>query len=174
MKDKRQLNLVVRIGMFAIVVMAIVWGVLTPQLENRERAFDLKKLFNSRYSRYNPRSLYGPVPPQPTPVRSTEVPAKPGAYPHKAWVLPTPDPSIPNDARTPVHTEALHKIGATEYHSRGHIGEGVKVAVIDDEFKGWQMRVQMGELPTSVITQQFFSSSSMTATLTPSPMCPRL
>jgi len=58
-----------------------------------------------------------------------------------------PDRAKPSD----IQSEGLGLTGATNYHSVGHTGSGVKVAVIDIGFAGLSSAISAGELPNTVV-----------------------
>jgi ligand-binding sensor domain-containing protein len=84
-------------------------------------------------------------------------------------VLPRADRAIPR-ARGPqgstVQSEALARIGITEYHAHGYTGRGVKVAVIDEHFDGYADGIRDGELPADLVTRRFAADGSSTSGLT--------
>ncbi len=52
-----------------------------------------------------------------------------------------------------IRTEALTRIGASDYHDHGYTGQDVKVAVIDAYFDGYTDRIRDGELPATLVTR---------------------
>ncbi len=64
-----------------------------------------------------------------------------------------------------VHTEVLHQIGATEYHARGYLGQGVRVAIIDNQFDGYSDRIRLGELPSNTLTLYFDENGRLSPNL---------
>lgn len=81
-------------------------------------------------------------------------------FPFVLYITP-PSTVVPS-----VATEALPKIGATEYHTNGYDGNGAKVAVIDIQYEGLTDRINEGELPSNMVTKYFFANGTVTDTLT--------
>lgn len=44
---------------------------------------------------------------------------------------------------------ALDQSGVKEFHSRGYKGQGIRIAILDRDFRGWESLVQSGKLPKS-------------------------
>lgn len=93
-----------------------------------------------------PGSFALPPTPSPAPVRATPLPRVTPAATARSTPLP-PTPAVT--------TEALGKIGATAYHARGYVGQGVKVAVIDTQFAHVTELLEVGELPPNLVTRRF-------------------
>ncbi len=58
-------------------------------------------------------------------------------------------------APSAVFSEGVALVGADAWHQAGYRGQGVKIAVLDAGFQGYEERIQQGELPADVITQTF-------------------
>ncbi len=61
----------------------------------------------------------------------------------------------PRKPSTFTTTEGVADIGASSWHSAGQNGAGVKIAVLDPGFAGYNALVASGELPAGVIVQSF-------------------
>jgi subtilisin family serine protease len=66
-----------------------------------------------------------------------------------------PDKGIPSA----IESEGVGLTGASSYHSAGHTGSGVKVAVIDIGFAGLSSAISDGELPNTVVSIDCTGSS---------------
>ncbi|MBN1922233.1 MAG: S8 family serine peptidase [Anaerolineae bacterium] len=82
-----------------------------------------------------------------------------------AAVLPAEITPHPGNTGGHIQTEALAAIGASEYHAAGYRGAGVKIAVIDENFKGLAERIAEGELPAGIITRRFMTGKGSFETL---------
>jgi hypothetical protein len=68
----------------------------------------------------------------------------------------------PHKPTTFVTSEGVADIGANTWQSGGLTGAGVKIAVLDPGFSGYQSLVASGELPANVITQSFVTGGDIT------------
>ncbi|MEK7816718.1 MAG: S8 family serine peptidase, partial [Actinomycetota bacterium] len=59
-------------------------------------------------------------------------------------------------------SEGVADIGAQAWQAAGQTGAGVKIAVLDPGFSGYQQRVASGDLPANVITASFRSDGDIT------------
>lgn len=59
-------------------------------------------------------------------------------------------------------SEGVADIGAQAWQAAGQTGAGVKIAVLDPGFSGYQQRVASGDLPANVITTSFRSDGDIT------------
>jgi Ca2+-binding RTX toxin-like protein len=60
--------------------------------------------------------------------------------------------------------EGVAATNAAALHTAGTTGAGVKIAIIDGGFNGYQQRITSGDLPNTVITQDFCGGQLATAT----------
>lgn len=59
-------------------------------------------------------------------------------------------------------TEGVSDIGADIWHDDGHDGSGVKLAIVDLGFDGYDQRIAEGELPSDVVTRSFRTDGDIT------------
>lgn len=131
----------------AVLVWVHLWGDKGKTFEGDLQKLGVSRMFASSLTNV----IEGYIP-----VRRLEEVAK---LPYVQYITPAPT-ILPG-----VITEGFAEIGASEYHASNYTGDGVKVAVIDTEFNGWQDRVTEGELPSSLVTKQFLPDGTMTDTL---------
>lgn len=161
MKSKPKFINSIKLIIFLLSALLITGRTISSTSNNTAR-FEIDRLFRARYARYNPRPLFGPAQPAVPRAKPTDALSKPNAHPRKRLRRATgATPIAIGTPTTRVQTEALRKIGASEYHTHGFTGEGVKVAIIDASFGGLTPRIQAGELPLTLIKRQFFTDGGI-------------
>ncbi len=156
----KQITTTIRIGLFLLALSAILWGWGERRVSTVDLPFfEVEQLLRPRSPAPAP-AYYQPILARPVLSLPEHTALKPRETRTKGldplWHVPT--------MTAPVVTEALDKIGANEHHGR-YRGAGVRVAVIDDGFAGWQARVAAGELPATVVTRQFLMDGRQTRKL---------